>query len=133
MEVVKCHITMITGNTIAQPSIPANTKRLPNAGLMMGQRRRRWHNIKQALGDRLVFAGIYPDMCRTRYQIRYLFTGNEILIQRRILEEMGEHTNVWQDNAQQIITQIPISFPVLHTTLLAEMSFSLLAIILVVL
>ena len=32
-----------------------NTKRVPNAGFMLGQRRRRWPNIKPALGQRLVF------------------------------------------------------------------------------
>ena len=31
----------------------ANTRRSPNAGLMLGQRRRRWPNIKPALGERL--------------------------------------------------------------------------------
>ena len=35
---------------------PANTRRWPNADLMLGQRRRRWTNIKSALGHRLVFA-----------------------------------------------------------------------------
>ena len=33
-------------------------RRSPNAGLMMGQRRRRWANINPALGKRLVFAGM---------------------------------------------------------------------------
>ena len=36
---------------------PLNTRRWPNAGLMLGQRRRRWANINSALGQRLVFAG----------------------------------------------------------------------------
>ena len=40
-------------------SIPGNTKRWPNVGLMMGQRRRRWTNIKPILGQCLVSAGIY--------------------------------------------------------------------------
>ena len=30
-----------------------------NAGFMLGQRRRRWPNIKPALDERLVFAGWY--------------------------------------------------------------------------
>ena len=35
----------------------ANTTRLTNAGLMLGQRRRRWTNIKLALVKRVVFSG----------------------------------------------------------------------------
>ena len=35
-----------------------NTRRLPNAGLKLGQRRRRWPNFKPALGERLVFPWI---------------------------------------------------------------------------
>ena len=38
--------------------IPANTKRWPYVGLMLGQRRRRWANIKPTLGQPLVFAGM---------------------------------------------------------------------------
>ena len=37
----------------------ANTRRWPNADLMLAQRRRRWASIKLALGQRLVFAGAY--------------------------------------------------------------------------
>ena len=36
---------------------PENTRRWPNAGLMLAQRRRRWANISPTLGQRLVFAG----------------------------------------------------------------------------
>ena len=36
---------------------PANTTLLTNAGLMLGQRRRRWANINPALVQRLVFTG----------------------------------------------------------------------------
>ena len=36
----------------------ADSSRWPNAGLMLGQRRRRWHNIKPALGQRLLFTGM---------------------------------------------------------------------------
>ena len=36
-------------------------KTLTNAGLLLAQRRRRWANIKPALGQRLVFAGIMVD------------------------------------------------------------------------
>ena len=38
-------------------NIPADRSRWPNAGLMLGQRRRRWASISPALGRRLVFAG----------------------------------------------------------------------------
>ena len=37
---------------------PTNTRRWPNGGLMLGQRRRRWANISPTLGQRFVFAGI---------------------------------------------------------------------------
>ena len=38
--------------------IPANTRRWPKMGLMLGQRRRRWANVSATLGQRIVFAGI---------------------------------------------------------------------------
>ena len=38
--------------------VPAKTKRWPNAGLMLGQRRRRWPIIDPALGQLIVFAGV---------------------------------------------------------------------------
>ena len=38
--------------------IPENTGRSINADLMLGQRRRRWANIKSALDERPVFAGM---------------------------------------------------------------------------
>ena len=58
------------------PYIPVNTRRLPNAGLMLGQRRRRWANIKAALGERLVFAGIRrdPHIQPCKAKRRYLLT-----------------------------------------------------------
>ena len=36
---------------------PADTRRWPNVGSMLGQRRRRWPSIKPTLGQRLVSAG----------------------------------------------------------------------------
>ena len=39
----------------------ANTTRWPSVGLMLAHRLRRWPNIKPALGQRLVFAGITTD------------------------------------------------------------------------
>ena len=41
---------------VVMPRPPANTIRSSNAGLMLGQRRRRWPNINPALGERIVFA-----------------------------------------------------------------------------
>ena len=35
----------------------ANTRRWVNAGLVLGQRRERWNNIKAVLAQRLVFVG----------------------------------------------------------------------------
>ena len=40
--------------------LPANTRHPPNAGPMLGQRRRRWTNIGPALGGCLVFARLGP-------------------------------------------------------------------------
>ena len=40
---------------------PANTRHRPNVDLMLGQRRRRWPNIKPTLGRCLVFAGYIPN------------------------------------------------------------------------
>ena len=38
---------------------PAYTRRWPNVGLLLGQRRRRWANSKPTLGQRLMFAGLH--------------------------------------------------------------------------
>ena len=38
---------------------PAHTRRLPNAGLWLGQRRRRCANIEPTLGQRLAFSGSF--------------------------------------------------------------------------
>ena len=40
--------------------LAANTTCSPNAGLMLAQRRRRWANIRPALGQRGVFVGLVP-------------------------------------------------------------------------
>ena len=45
-------------HTTACNCIPANTKRWHSAGLMLAHRLRRWSNIKPALCQHLVFAGI---------------------------------------------------------------------------
>ena len=39
-------------NSIYLGRIPANTKRLPSVGLMLGRRRKRWPTIKPTLGER---------------------------------------------------------------------------------
>ena len=54
--------------------ITANTSRWPNVGLMSGQRRRRWANIKPILGQRLVLAGI-PHYLITRRVIKWFIKG----------------------------------------------------------
>ena len=41
--------------------IPANMTRGINAGLLLGQRRRRWANSKSTLGHSLMFPGIKQD------------------------------------------------------------------------
>ena len=38
--------------------IPVNKSRRPNVLLMLGQRHKRWNNVKIAVGQRLFFAGI---------------------------------------------------------------------------
>ena len=42
----------------ARQLLPADTPHWPEAGLMLGQRHRRWPNIKSALVEWLSFAGI---------------------------------------------------------------------------
>ena len=49
---------------MAQLTIPANTKHSPNAILMLAHRLRRWTSIKTALGECLVFAGMFA-LCGT--------------------------------------------------------------------
>ena len=48
---------------------PANLKRSPNVGLLLGQRRRRWANSKSTMGQRLLF----PDMKLTSQHGDHLF------------------------------------------------------------
>ena len=45
-------------NTAVHKTIPAYTTLCPNVDVMLGQRLRRWTNIKSTLGQRLVFAEI---------------------------------------------------------------------------
>ena len=46
-----------TTKYIASGSNPDNTRRWPNVGLMLGQRRRRWASVSPTLGQCFVFAG----------------------------------------------------------------------------
>ena len=39
--------------------LPSKHESWPNAGLLLGQRRRRWVNSKPTLGQRLMFAGVW--------------------------------------------------------------------------
>ena len=40
--------------------LPVTTVHCLTVRLMLDQRRRRWSNIKPALGQRLVFVGVFP-------------------------------------------------------------------------
>ena len=56
---VLCLSTQITHNIRSSLGhIPANTRRSPNLGTMLGQSRRQRASIVPTLGERLVFAGI---------------------------------------------------------------------------
>ena len=44
-------------------TVPANTTRWNNDVLKLGQRLRRWPNIKTSLFQRVVFAGVLGDYC----------------------------------------------------------------------
>ena len=51
------HVMVLSSSPTVQNNL-SRSETLPNAGLMLGQRRRRWPGIKPALGEHLVFAGI---------------------------------------------------------------------------
>ena len=44
------------GPTLKKHWLNVNTRRLINAGIILGQRRRRWASVNPALGQRLAFA-----------------------------------------------------------------------------
>ena len=54
------HILLLT------TGYPANTRHSPNAGPMLGQRRRRWINIGPALDQSIVFSGLYRCLQKTQ-------------------------------------------------------------------
>ena len=47
---------------------PENTIHLPNADLVLVQRRRRWTNTKSALGKCIVFAGKDLQVCARQFK-----------------------------------------------------------------
>ena len=59
-------------STCTTPSLFSNSRRWTNAGLMLGQRRRRWPSIKPALVQSLVW---YEILTRTNAMIPHLFIG----------------------------------------------------------
>ena len=65
-RVVDCSSGLIKGDFCFMNGLPANTRRLPNAGLMLAHRLRRWANISPALDERVVLAGLlalHPIQC----------------------------------------------------------------------
>ena len=68
---------------------PANTRRSPNVGLMLGHRLRRWSNITPTLGERLVFAGIWHvvllDVCDQYLRSHCLRKSKEVFILFKVL------------------------------------------------
>ena len=54
LPVVVKGATLVGGNV--RRGLPGNTTHSPNAGTILGQRRRRWPNNVPALGERLLFA-----------------------------------------------------------------------------
>ena len=74
--------------TLSRIMSPANSRRWTNAGLMyaglmLGQRRQRWPNIKPALVQRLVFAGIIMYTGVLSQQTRRWPDAGLMLTQRR--------------------------------------------------
>ena len=66
---------------------PANTIRLPNVGLMLAQRRRRWANSNPTLGKRIVFAGY---LSSSSYLFYSVFTNNVIVIVNQCPAELTD-------------------------------------------
>ena len=54
----RCRLVLAASSMHCQTCSPANTRRKTSAGLMLGQRRRRWAGIVPALGQNLLFAGV---------------------------------------------------------------------------
>ena len=83
-------VTHVHGHPQANSSncSPANTGHWPNVVSMLGQRHRRWVNIKTTSGQCLVFAGLglLPSYCclfitvQTQTVVTYLFPSEELLV-----------------------------------------------------
>ena len=57
---VHCHVRLSSSSIVQSQAAPANTRRWPNAGLMLAHRLRRWANISPVLSDCVVFADCGP-------------------------------------------------------------------------
>ena len=61
LHIHHCHLSLTSYPACTSPFLSSthavNTRRSPDAGTMLGQRRRRWPNIVPILGERFVFAG----------------------------------------------------------------------------
>ena len=63
-------VRVSTGRTApGNPGNPANTIHSPNAALTLGQRRRRWSNVKTVLGECIVFAGMFVIEFQCRHSV----------------------------------------------------------------
>ena len=62
--------------------LKASTTQWPSVGLMLGQRRRRWANIKPTLGQQCVFAELRPvrTVCDNRQTDRQIFYWQKTVI-----------------------------------------------------
>ena len=67
-----CYITVYLWNA-SIGGVPTNTKRRPNAGLRLAQRRRRWANFRPTLGQRPVFARVCLFLCTWLYTTVQLY------------------------------------------------------------
>ena len=70
----------------------ANTRRSPNVGLMLVQRRRRWADIKATLGQhdqRLVLAGSLPSITKKVIFITSLVSHKTLISHSSLLTRLG--------------------------------------------
>ena len=74
--------------------VTANTRRSYNVILMLGQRLRRWANIKTTLGQRLVFAPMILDITKNTYSLAYSYTDR--VIQQVCLKGKALYFFLWK-------------------------------------